>query len=204
MSSSRTHILASAIAIACLAASASAAAHGSAASAVTVAPGHVPAALAVRKELPPPASGVADLKFRELFTLPVGPRGLEPSERLRALDGKRVRMVGFMVRSPEPGNASFVLAPMPVEISDEDEAQADDIPPSAVLVRLPKAQTMPIPNLAGLIRIEGVLRLGNVEDVTTQRVFSVLVELDAKPARALSKFSTDVVRRKASPRPAAP
>ena len=67
-----------------------------------VAATHKPAAnaLVVDHKLEAAPAGVVDLKFQELFKLPVGERGLEPSEKLVALDGKRVRIVGYMVQQP--------------------------------------------------------------------------------------------------------
>lgn len=165
-------------------------AHGS--SVVAIDASAVPSLLAVRKELAEPPKGVAELRFRDLFTLPIGSMGMQPSERLRQLDGQRVRMVGFAVRTPDPGHAGFALAPLPVEISSEDEAQADDIPANAVLVVLPKALPQPIPNLGGLLQVTGVLRVGNIDDAETQRVFPISIQLDDKPSRALARLARAV------------
>ncbi|MEO7917531.1 MAG: hypothetical protein ABIR16_07785 [Dokdonella sp.] len=161
-------------------------------SVTTINADQVPASLAVRKALAVPPKHTTDLKFRDLFRLPVGPKGIQASEQLQALDGRRVRMVGFMVRSNEPRHSSFILAPMPVEISDEDEAEADDIPFNSVLVTLPESLDSTIPNLAGLIRVTGVLRVASVEDTDSERMFSVLIQFDHKPARALAKLANQV------------
>jgi hypothetical protein len=48
-------------------------------------------------ELPPLPEGVEELKFADFYKLPVGPCGLEPSAKLLALDGKKVRLSGFFV-----------------------------------------------------------------------------------------------------------
>ena len=79
-------------------------AHGNA-----VTPHRAPA-LEVRGELPAPPAGVAILKFGEFFQMPVGPLGLEPSEKLLALNGKRIRLVGYMVREENPVRPLPVLA----------------------------------------------------------------------------------------------
>src|SRR5262245_25084060 len=60
--------------------------------------------------LPVPDAGVADVSFREFFA-PAGDAGLEYSARLRELAGKRVRLVGYMVREPKRQRGVFVLAP---------------------------------------------------------------------------------------------
>lgn len=145
----------------------------------------VPRILAVRKDLGPPPAGVAELKFRDIFKMPVGDRGLEPSAKLLALDGRRVRIVGFMIhQQPEP-TGSFLLSPLPAAISDEDEPLADDLAPSVVSVSVPGAADKAIPLLPGLIQISGVLRVGPGLDAASGRASSVQILLDAKPARAL-------------------
>lgn len=145
----------------------------------------VPAALAVRKELRAPPRGVSDLKFRDMFKLPVGPRGLEPSATLSALDGKRVRMVGYMVQQEPLPMASFLLAPLPVQISDEDEPLADDLPPSTISVVVAGAEAKAIRSLPGLIQVTGVLHVGARTDAGTGRVSSAQIALDAPLARWL-------------------
>jgi hypothetical protein len=120
----------------------------------------VPAVLAVLGELPPPAAGVTDLKFRELFKLPIGPRGLEPSEKLIGLNGKRVRMVGYMAKEEDSAAGMFILSPLPVTMGDEDESFADDLPASAVFVHMESASNALIPYLPGLIKLTGTLQFG--------------------------------------------
>jgi hypothetical protein len=143
----------------------------------------VPRALAVTRRLPTPPAGVAELKFAEMFKSPVGPKGLEPTEQLRLLDGKRVRMVGYVVQQAHPLAGAFMLSPLPVVAGDEDESLADDIPPSAVLVRLPNAKDARIPSLPGLIQVSGTLHVGASE--AGGRVTAARVDLDALAERAL-------------------
>lgn len=145
----------------------------------------IPASLAVRKDLGAPPRGVTELKFRDMFKLPVGPRGLEPNSTLFALDGKRVRMIGYMVQQEPLPTSSFLLAPLPVQISDEDEPLADDLPPSTVSVIVPGAETKSIRSLPGLIQITGVLHVGAQTDVASGRVSSAQITLDAPLVRAL-------------------
>src|SRR5262245_31299945 len=47
--------------------------------------------------LPPPPPGVHQLKFSDFFKFPIGPLGLEVTEELKDLDGRTVRIMGFMV-----------------------------------------------------------------------------------------------------------
>ena len=143
----------------------------------------VPRSLAVEKRLGEPPAGVADLKFADMFKLPVGPKGLEPTARLRALDGKRVRMIGYVVQQEPPLAGAFTLSPLPVVAGDEDESLADDIPASAMLVRLPHAKDARVPALPGLIQVSGVLHVGASE--AGGRVAGAHIDLDALPERAL-------------------
>ncbi len=57
----------------------------------------VSAQASLTAELPPLPEGVEELKFSDFYKLPVGPRGLEPSAELLAMNGKKVRLSGFFV-----------------------------------------------------------------------------------------------------------
>ncbi len=148
-----------------------------------------PPALAVSKQLGAPPAGVADLKFRDLFKLPVGPKGLEPTDKLAGLDGKRVRIVGYMVQQEPPLAGSFILSPLPVVAGDADDSFADDIPASAIFVVLPKSADTVVPPLAGLIQLTGTLRVGAREMPGAGRVAPAVLELDREPERALLRHA---------------
>lgn len=126
-------------------------AHGTTA---TVAP---PAALTATNTL---AEGVAELSLRELYQMPIGPRGLVPSTKLLALDGKQVRVVGYMVGEDEPVAGRLILAPMPTQLVDEDEPESDDLPPNVIYVKFPSS--IQAHSMRGQIRLTGTLRLGAV------------------------------------------
>jgi len=146
----------------------------------------VPSTLAVQKTLGPPPAGVVELKFRDVFKLPVGPKGLEPTERLLALDGKRVRIVGFMVRQSPASKGTFLLSPLPVSLGDEDEGLADDLPPATLGIDLDaKARDLAVPFLPGLLQFTGTLHVGMRADPATGRATPAQLTLDAAPARAL-------------------
>lgn len=140
------------------------------------------AALMVTKKPSAPPAGVEDLKFRDLFKLPVGDKGLEPGERLLALDGKRVRVIGYMVKQPVAPKGSFLLSPLPVEVSDEDEPLADDMPASTIAVTVRGAVPRPIGWSRGLVQAIGLLKVGAYTDAATGRVFPAQIILD--PGRA--------------------
>jgi len=71
-------------------------------------------------ELPPLPAGVTDIKFNEFFRQPIGSRGLEFTGKLRGLDGKRVRVPGYMVRQSQPLERCFLLTPVPVELNEDE------------------------------------------------------------------------------------
>ncbi|MFC4821546.1 hypothetical protein [Dokdonella ginsengisoli] len=148
-----------------------------------------PASIAVTRQLGAPPAGVADLKFRDLFKLPVGPKGLEPTDKLAGLDGKRVRIVGYMVQQEPPLAGSFILSPLPVVAGDADDSFADDIPASAIFVVLPKSADTVVPPLAGLIQLTGTLRVGAHEMPGAGRVAPAVLELDREPERALLRHA---------------
>ena len=125
-------------------------------------------------------SGVPELSFRDILRLPVGPRGLELAPGLLARSGQRVRMVGYMVRQDGRTGAPgiFILAPLPVALDDEDEAQADDLPASAVHVHLPPSQAQRmLPHRPGRLAVVGTLEVGARAEADGRRSF-VRLQLD--------------------------
>jgi len=161
---------------------------------------NVPALLAVNGPLDAPPKGVAELKFRDVFKLPTGAKGLEPTDTLRKLDGKRVRIVGYMVQWETPLAAGFLLSPLPVAAGDEDESLADDIPPSALFVSLPKGNGAVVPNLPGLIKVSGTLHVGAHEVAGASRVVPARIELDGDVERALLRLANTPPKHIAKPR----
>jgi hypothetical protein len=117
----------------------------------------LPAALTTVSAL---AEGVTELTLRELYQMPVGPRGLLPSAKLLALDGKQVRVVGYMVGEDEPVAGRLILAPVPTQLGDEDEAESDDLPPNVIYVTFPSS--IYARSMHGQMRLTGTLRLGAV------------------------------------------
>lgn len=153
--------------------------------------------------------GAIDLRFGDIFEMPVGPRGLQPRADFLALDGLRVNMVGYMVTlSPSTADA-FMFAPLPVQLAVHDEGLADDLPPSAIYVRLPRfsGDTGPagpgIPQLQGLLRISGRIEIGPWADRVTGRVFPATLVLDPQPRRALMALARAAAGGEAPPAPVA-
>lgn len=131
----------------------------------------------------PPAT---DLGFAEMYRMPIGPRGLEPSAKLLSLDGQRVRLVGYMASTGAPVAGWLVLTPLPVSLGDEDESLSDDLPASVVFVHLSSdgAAQRRVPNLSGLLQLTGTLRLGAQQE-PDGHVSAVRLLLDAADSRRL-------------------
>ncbi|MEK8051302.1 hypothetical protein AACH10_13710 [Ideonella sp. DXS22W] len=125
---------------------------------------------------------VTDLPFSQFFQQPIGPRGLQPTAALRAADGQRVRLVGYMVQQEHAQPGRFLLAPRPVSMSEHADGEADDLPPATVTVLLDAARADHlVPHRAGRIALVGRLSLGRVEDAEG-RVSWVRLQLEAEPA----------------------
>ena len=152
-------------------------AHGTSA---TVAP---PVALTAASAL---TEGITELTLRELYQMPIGPRGLVPSAKLLALDGKQVRVTGYMVAEDEPVAGRLILAPMPTQLVDEDEPESDDLPPNVIYVNFPSSiQTY---SMRGQIRLTGTLLLGAVAQ-SDGRLAAIRLELSPQLVRHLPAVS---------------
>ena len=135
---------------------------------------------------PPARAPAVDLKFRDFFTLPIGPTGLTPSPRLLSLAGQRVRIVGYMARQEQPTAGIVILAPLPVVLGDEDESYADDLPAATLYVHLPEAErARSVAYAPGLVSFTGVLQLGATSEADG-RVSFVRLQLDPESSRALA------------------
>lgn len=169
-----------------------------------VLPADVPESIRMVGELPP-MPNVVDLKFKDIFKRPVGPRGLEPTPAFGKLDGRRVRMVGYMVALTPPTADAFMFSPLPVSVAAHDEGLADDIPPATIYVKLPRFAPTPgmstfgIPQVQGLLKITGTLEVGAYTDVITGRIFPATLSLDPEPRRAFLQLARDVMTRQPTP-----
>lgn len=136
--------------------------------------------LAGVERLPPPPEGVAELKFSEFFNSPAGPLGLEPTAKLRSLDGRRVRLLGFMVRQAKPSPGIAILAPFALATNEYEYGLADDFPPNVVFVEVPRFADLAVPFTPGPLLLTGTLELGRREEADG-RVSLVRLRLDAEP-----------------------
>jgi hypothetical protein len=130
------------------------------------------------------ANGATELRFRDFFSTPIGPKGLEISERLLAADGQQVRLTGYMVQQEEPAEGYFLLTPRPVQMSEHADGEADDLPPATVVVRLDVSQRhWRVPHVRGLVSVTGTLSVGRFEEADG-RVSWVRLQLQPDAVRS--------------------
>jgi hypothetical protein len=104
------------------------------------------------------------LRFRDFYQSPIGPAGLQMSAALRAAHAQRVRLVGYMVAQEVPQQGHFFLTPLPVTMSAHADGEADDLPPSTVLVQMPESESaLPVLATPGLLQLTGRLQVGRFE-----------------------------------------
>ena len=147
-------------------------------------------------ELPPLPEGVDELKFADFFKLPVGPLGLELSGKVTALDGKRVRILGHMVReqveeeegeshkdsaTPDIVLGRLMLAPTPQIVNTEHYGLCEDLPPQTLFVTVPDLAGKPVPYTGGLMLLTGTLSVG-ARTEADGRTSILRLALDSRPA----------------------
>lgn len=129
-----------------------------------------------------PAHGDAiDLSFCDFYQLPIGPAGLQPTEKLLQLRGKTVRIVGYMVHEENPTPGIFMLAPQPVSLADIEDGPADDLPATVITAHMPSADAQQVLSYRpGLWDLTGKLEVGNTEE-NNGRISYVRLILDPLP-----------------------
>jgi len=128
-------------------------------------------------ELPPLPAGVEELKFNEFFQQPVGPRGLEYTEKLRHLNGRRVRVLGYMAEQSRPAPRCLLLAPIPVKLHEDEWGFCEDLPATVLHVFVDPSGPETVPYTPGLLLLTGTLSVGNRVE-PDQRVSTVRLQLD--------------------------
>jgi hypothetical protein len=130
--------------------------------------------------IPAAPKGVVDLEFGELLCGPVGERGLALSEKASNLNGKKVRVIGYMVRQEHATPGVFLLAPVPVQLHQDHYGLADDLPPTTIYVSIPAKPHVLVPHQPGPLAITGTLRMASREE-SDGRISIFRLELDALP-----------------------
>lgn len=116
--------------------------------------------LVSQRTLPQPTPGVTDLKFGEFYE-PIGDYGLEYSQKISGLNGKRVRILGYMVQQDSPTPGVLLLAPIPVKLHEAEYGLADDLPPATMHVFVSSKREKIVPFTPGLLLLTGVVSIGN-------------------------------------------
>ncbi|MEO7597814.1 MAG: hypothetical protein ABIV50_02710 [Opitutus sp.] len=137
--------------------------------------------LAIAGKLPVAPAGVTDLAFGELFRAPVGPLGLEFTDKARQLDGQRVRVLGFMVHQDHVASGKMILAPFALTTDEAEYGLCDDLPPGVVSVTVPKFHDRAVPFTPGPLVLIGRLELGPSTE-SDGRVFHLRMILDNEDA----------------------
>jgi len=126
--------------------------------------------------LPPLKEGINELSFSEFFKMPIGPNGLEPTEKLLSLNNKRVRIVGYMALEEEPTPGIFMLAARTVKVAEKADGVADDLPAATLFVHMPPQDAdkvltyRPTPWV-----LTGTVQLGNQEELNGRASFVRLI-----------------------------
>ncbi len=134
---------------------------------------------------PDAAAGVADLRFADFFKMPVGPRGLEYADALLRLDGKKVRIAGYMARQEDPRPGLLLLCPAPFQLHEHEYGLAEDLPPTTLHVVDPTRPHEIVPFTPGPLVLTGRLHLGGREEADGRVSIARLV-LDPPAASAAS------------------
>ena len=126
------------------------------------------------------------LRMTDFFQFPVGPKGLQISAALREAQGKKVSLQGYVVQQEVAAPGQFLLTPRPVQMSQHADGEADDLPPSTVLVSLPAEQKdWLVAYTRGLVEVVGVLDVGRQEG-PDGRVSWVRLQLDSEATRRMN------------------
>ena len=104
------------------------------------------------------------LELQSFFKLPMGPKGLEVTDKVKQASGQKVRMTGFMVKNELPTQGAFMLAPRPVQMSEHADGDANDLPASVCWVYLDSSQKdWLVPYIPGPVTVEGLFMFKRLE-----------------------------------------
>ena len=128
------------------------------------------------------------LRLQDFFQMPVGPKGLVISERLRQAQGRQVRITGYVVQQEVATLGQFLLTPRPVLMSQHADGEADDLPPATVFVRLDaNQQDWAVTHARGLVEVTGTLEVGRQEE-RDGRVSWFRLQLAPEAIRGMNRF----------------
>ena len=101
------------------------------------------------------------LSFADLFT--VGAPTLAVSPAAQHLNGRRIRLVGFVAQLARRPSGAFYLCPRPVTL-DEEAGGTADLPAEAVRVTVPAAADRLLTAARGRVEVVGLLDIGYREE----------------------------------------
>jgi hypothetical protein len=132
------------------------------------------------------------IEFREFFEPGTGP--LKPSARLLGLNGRRVRLIGFMAQLEAPPDGAFYLCSRPVQ-ADESGGGTGDLPVDTVRVTVRSAKGKKIPFIARAIEITGILEIGpQAEADGTVSSIRLLLDASREDGRSANPSSPAIKR----------
>lgn len=109
-------------------------------------------------------SDASPLELQAFFKLPIGPKGLEVSDKVLKASGQKVQLTGYMVKSEVPTPGVFMLAPRPVQMSEHADGDANDLPASVCWVYLDDRQkNWVVPHVPGRLTVEGQFTFKRIE-----------------------------------------
>ena len=134
----------------------------------------------LRPQLPPPPDGVADFSLTELLVASKTGSGVDYSSRAKELDGKMVRINGYMVRQASPIPWAILLSPVPQSAHEREYFLCDDLPISTIHVFFPKNAQPIVPFHPEMVAIIGRLELGGRSEADER---TSLARLFVKPGQ---------------------
>lgn len=103
----------------------------------------------------------SELSFTNIFITPAGPTGLAYTDEIRKLEGKPVRMTGYMVRTVNKDPDAFMFTRFPVATFFEEYGIVDDVPPNFAVALLKPREGMGSAWQPFAVTVFGQLELGS-------------------------------------------
>src|SRR5499426_1185991 len=133
-------------------------------------------------------SKAASIEFREFFE--ANASELKPSAKLLSLNGRRVRLIGFMAQMEQPPSGAFYLCPRPV-YADESGGGTADLPIGSVRVIVRSAKGKKVPFIAREIEVTGILEVGaRAEEDGTVSAIRLTLDAPQEPPNSASPSSS--------------
>jgi len=101
------------------------------------------------------------LRFQEFFEPNLSE--LRPSTKLLSLNGKRIRLIGYMAQMEKPPKGAFYLCPHRV-YCDESGGGTADLPVEHVRVIMRSHQGKVVPFIDRIVEVTGTLEINNREE----------------------------------------